>query len=225
MVPALADGNHQMSKLSDTQSIILSAAAQRPDGNVLPLPGSLRGGAATKVVAALLARGLIREHVADSLRKADPALNTVWRNLDDGRGVLLFITAAGAEAIGVGPEAMRYAFNEGTNSAGEPAADAPTGADEAPAKAPAKRRGRPRKAPPTGVDVAPAPKTRDGTKQARLIAMLQRKEGATIAQIVDATGWQPHTVRGAFAGALKKKLGLTVTSEKVEGVGRVYRIA
>ena len=46
--------------------------------------------------------------------------------------------------------------------------------------------------------------------------MLRRKEGATIAQIVAATGWQPHTVRGAFAGALKKKLGLTVTSEKVE---------
>ena len=55
--------------------------------------------------------------------------------------------------------------------------------------------------------------------------MLRRKEGATIAQIVAATGWQPHTVRGAFAGALKKKLGLTVTSEKVEGGERVYRIA
>ena len=66
-------------------------------------------------------------------------------------------------------------------------------------------------------------KTRDDTKQAQLIAMLRRKEGATIAQIVAATGWQPHTVRGAFAGALKKKLGLTVTSEKVEGT-RVYRI-
>jgi Protein of unknown function (DUF3489) len=56
-----------------------------------------------------------------------------------------------------------------------------------------------------------------------LIAMLRRKEGATIAQIVAATGWQPHTVRGAFAGALKKKLGLTVTSEKVDGT-RVYRL-
>jgi phage/conjugal plasmid C-4 type zinc finger TraR family protein len=44
--------------------------------------------------------------------------------------------------------------------------------------------------------------------------MLRRPEGATIAQIVEATGWQPHTVRGAFAGALKKKLGLEVTSEK-----------
>ena len=54
--------------------------------------------------------------------------------------------------------------------------------------------------------------------------MLRRKQGATIAQIVEATGWQPHTVRGAFAGALKKKLGLTVTSEKVEGSERVYRI-
>jgi hypothetical protein len=68
-------------------------------------------------------------------------------------------------------------------------------------------------------------KTRDDTKQAQLIAMLRRNEGATIAQIVAATGWQPHTVRGAFAGALKKKLGLTVTSEKVEGGERVYRIA
>jgi hypothetical protein len=55
--------------------------------------------------------------------------------------------------------------------------------------------------------------------------MLRRKEGATIAQIVAATGWQPHTVRGAFAGALKKKLGLTITSEKVEGGERTYRIA
>ena len=56
-----------------------------------------------------------------------------------------------------------------------------------------------------------------------LIAMLQREQGATIAQIVEATGWQPHTVRGAFAGALKKKLGLTVTSEKVNGI-RTYHI-
>jgi hypothetical protein len=55
--------------------------------------------------------------------------------------------------------------------------------------------------------------------------MLRRKQGATIAQIVEATGWQPHTVRGAFAGALKKKLGLTVTSEKIEGGERVYRLA
>ena len=68
-------------------------------------------------------------------------------------------------------------------------------------------------------------KTREGTKQALLVGMLGRAEGATIAEIVAATGWQPHTVRGALAGALKKRLGLTVVSEKVEGRGRVYRIA
>ena len=59
-------GAEPMSKLSDTQAIILSAACQRPDGNLLPLPGSLRGGAAAKVVAALLARGLAEERVLDS---------------------------------------------------------------------------------------------------------------------------------------------------------------
>jgi hypothetical protein len=212
-----------MTKLSDIQSIILSAAAQRADGNLLPLPGSLRGGAATKVVGALLTRGLIREQITDSPRKADAAMNTIWRNQEDGRGVLLFITAAGADAIGIEPETVPYAFNEGTNSAGEPAAGAPTDADDAPVEATPKRRCRPRKASPTGAHVAPAPKTRSGTKQEQVIALLRRKEGATIAQIVAATEWRSHTVRGFFAGALKKKLGLTVTSEKVEGV-RVYRL-
>jgi hypothetical protein len=57
-----------------------------------------------------------------------------------------------------------------------------------------------------------------------MVAMLKRAEGATIAQVVEATGWQQHTVRGALAGALKKRLGLTVTSEKVEARGRVYHI-
>jgi hypothetical protein len=60
MVPAPQDKDDPMTKLSDTQAILLTAAAQRADGNLLPLPGSLRGGAATKVVGALLARGLAR---------------------------------------------------------------------------------------------------------------------------------------------------------------------
>jgi hypothetical protein len=75
------------------------------------------------------------------------------------------------------------------------------------------------------VTEAAAPlKPRESTEQAQLIAMLSRPRGATIAQIVRTTGWQPHTVRGAIAGALKKRLGLAVTSEKVDGT-RVYRIA
>ena len=68
-------------------------------------------------------------------------------------------------------------------------------------------------------------KQRTGTKQAQLIAMLKTPEGASVEEIVTAFGWQAPTVRGAIAGALKKKLGLQVGSEAVEGRGRVYRIA
>ena len=57
-----------------------------------------------------------------------------------------------------------------------------------------------------------------------MIAMLRTPEGANIEEIVAATGWLSHTVRGSMSGALKKKLGLTITSEKVDGRGRVYRI-
>ncbi|EDP64358.1 hypothetical protein BAL199_09053 [alpha proteobacterium BAL199] len=73
---------------------------------------------------------------------------------------------------------------------------------------------------------ASKPRTpRDGTKQALLIEMLRSENGATIAEIVAATGWQQHTVRGAIAGALKKKLGLNITSEKADQGERIYRIA
>ena len=54
--------------------------------------------------------------------------------------------------------------------------------------------------------------------------MLRAPDGATIEEIMAALGWRSHTIRGAMAGALKKKLGLEVTSEKVEGRGRVYRL-
>ena len=62
------------------------------------------------------------------------------------------------------------------------------------------------------------------SKQDAVIAMLQRPEGATVDEVASAMGWQRHTVRGLFSGALKKKLGLTLASAKEER-GRVYRIA
>ncbi len=65
---------------------------------------------------------------------------------------------------------------------------------------------------------------RPGTKQALLIDLLRRKNGAAIDEIVNAIAWQPHSVRGAISGTLKKKLGLTVDSEVVGDRGRVYRI-
>ena len=78
-------------------------------------------------------------------------------------------------------------------------------------------------APAVQLDLTP-PTQRKGTKQAQLIAMLRAPEGATIEEIVTATGWLSHTVRGSMSGALKKKLGLTITSEKVDGRGRCYHI-
>ena len=69
------------------------------------------------------------------------------------------------------------------------------------------------------------PITRAGTKQAVLIDLLKRSEGATLAQMTEASGWLVHTVRGAMAGTLKKKLGLEITSEKQPGIDRIYRIA
>ena len=188
-----------MTQLSDTQALILSAAAQRPEHIALPLPESLRGGAAAKVVGAMLAKGFLEEVDADT-RKGEP----VWRETGDGHGVTLVATDAGLAAIGIEPE---------------DANSAPTGATDAPSDAPATDT-------PTETETAPKARTpREGTKQATLIAMLRAPDGATIEEITTATGWQAHTVRGAIAGALKKKLGFDVTSEKVEGRGRVYRIA
>jgi hypothetical protein len=62
------------------------------------------------------------------------------------------------------------------------------------------------------------------SKQAHVIALMQRPQGATLEEMQKATEWLPHTVRGAIAGAIKKKLGLAVTSTREER-GRVYRIA
>ena len=68
------------------------------------------------------------------------------------------------------------------------------------------------------------PLTRPGSKLDQVIKLLSRNEGATIAQMMDQTGWQQHTVRGTLAGALKKRLGLTIESDKPEGKERVYKI-
>ena len=187
-----------MTKLSDTQTIILSRAAQKEDRIVLPLPESLRGGAAAKVVNALLAKGFLEEADAD-MRKGEP----VWRGTGDGHGTTLVATDAGLAAIGIEPK--------DTNTA-------PAGATDVPTEEPAPDK-------PTETKAAPKARTpREGTKQATLIAMLRAPDGATIEEIMAATGWQSHTVRGAMSGALKKKLRLEVTSEKVENRGRVYSL-
>ncbi len=177
-----------MTKLSDTQMIVLSAAAQRANMLALPLPKNLKGGAAQKVIAPLLKQGMLEEIDAET-RSGEP----IWRETGDGPGVTLAITEHGLAAIGIEQEA--------TLDPAEPAHSAPAAAK-----------------------ASTEPKVREGSKQAQLITMLQTPDGATIAEIAAAFGWQLHTVRGAIAGALKKKLGLDVTSEKIDGRGRVYRL-
>jgi hypothetical protein len=102
------------------------------------------------------------------------------------------------------------------------------------AKSPKKSAKKPRSARNVPVDTkskkvaplsSPARNPRENTKQAKLIALLRRPGGATIADLAKATRWQNHTVRGVLSGALKKKLGLTITSEKPEGKDRVYRLS
>ena len=184
MILAPPGGNQPMTQLSDTQTIILSAATQRPDGNLLPLPGSLRGGAAAKVVTAFLGRGLVREEVTDSIRPADAAFNTIWRKgrarhaaQHHRRRPQGARNRAGGGAVSRSPAAARSGPHRLAclgRILSAATAEGPS------ASHPAPRRG----------------KTREGTKQAALIAMLRRPKGATIGEVVEATGWQ----RTRFAG-------------------------
>jgi Protein of unknown function (DUF3489) len=212
-------GDHPMTRLSDTQLVILSAAAQREDLSVLPLPDSLalKGGALNKVMDSLRNRGLIRVLGGD------------------GGPERVVITSEGMAAIGVESddnEAPAAADTAPTSAGADSAADAPAPATEAHGAAkraktkPTKGKGKKvtKTAPAAGEPEAagePSGKStpRAGTKQARMIEMLRRPEGATVEQIAAATGWQHHTIRGAISGALKKKLGLTVEAARTREVG------
>ena len=189
-----------MPQLSDSQLVVLTAACQRPDRCVFPVTAKLKGNAAGNVLKSLLNKGLIREVRA----KRD---DTVYRHDEERGRMTLVATNAAVAALGI--------------DARDAAEDAEAGADEAPTNVEAGPNPRPK----TSKTKEPkAPRTRDGSKQAQLIAMLRRAKGATVDEIAEALEWRRHTVRGAIAGALKKKLGLDVQSEKAEGRGRVYRI-
>ncbi len=177
-----------MAKLTETQTIILSAGAQRPENIALPLPKGLAGAAAKMAVSKMIEHGWLQE-VDANLRRGEP----LWRETGDGHGTTLVVTDAGLLAIGIEPVVAK--INAAVH---ENAADTP---------------------------VLKLPTPRAGTKQAMLITLLRAPDGATMDEIVAATGWLAHTARGAMSGALGKKLGLIVTSAKEEDRGRVYRIS
>ncbi|QCO55525.1 DUF3489 domain-containing protein [Pseudorhodobacter turbinis] len=90
-----------MTKLTETQTVILTAGAQRPGNIAMPLPKGLHGAAAKMAVTKMIERGLIEEVDAD-IRKGDP----LWRETGDGNGTTLKVTNAGLTAIGIVPEPM-----------------------------------------------------------------------------------------------------------------------
>ena len=177
-----------MTKLTETQTNILTAGAKRPDNIAMPLPKGLAGAAAKMSVTKLIEHGWLQEVDAFSSR-GEP----LWRETGDGHGTTLVVTDAGLRAIGIEPVVVKTMTAIHKHAAEVPLPKVTT--------------------------------PRSGTKQAMLIALLQTPEGATMDEIVAATGWLAHTARGTMSGTLGKKLGLVVTSGKKDGGARVYRIS
>jgi hypothetical protein len=185
-------------KLTDTQLVLLSHASQRDDG-CLVMPENLKGGAAKKVVGKLLVAGLADEVQAGSSLP-------VWRRGEEEGAIALQITDVGLKAI----RADRAELDQAA------AAAKPKGrSSSSPKRAARSRRVRPA---PTA-----SRKGRTGSKQDKIIELLRRPQGATIAAIMKATGWQQHSVRGFLAGTVRKKLKLNLISDKGDGE-RAYRI-
>jgi hypothetical protein len=202
-----------MPRLTDTQLVILSEAAKRPDGSLIPIPNKLK--LAGEVAAATI-NALIKKKLA-ATAPAEPGA-AVWTDVD-GQSTMLVITGAGLQAIGLTPN------DDGAISAAKDRS-APRSRGR---KAGHQKAGRPvsgqahRAASAKEADGSPKG-LRSGSKQAKIIDLLRRAQGASIEEMMKATGWQAHSVRGVMSGALKKRLGLTIASTK-EKRGRVYRIA
>jgi hypothetical protein len=164
----------------------------------------------------------LNEKLLQELRAKDDM--PVWRRGDDNRPYSLRITKAGLRAIEV------------ENGAGAPDNNAPVGPDdvaaanvateaksgERPSRA---KRAAPKKAAAVSAKAAKASsdQVKPDSKQARIVALLQRPEGATLDVLVKETQWQKHSLRGFLAGTVRKKLKLPLLSENIDGV-RIYRI-
>lgn len=207
--------------LTDNQLVLLSRAAQREDRGV-EVPTTLKGATAEKSIRPMLDRDLIE----DVPRTGDLPL---WKEDDDGSPLALVITAKGLAAINVEAEQrgdhdepVRQTNKRAKHHVNEPKRSGSTSTRD---KAPSRDKGRrpvggsARQAKPKVERCEPSASSKLG----RVIAMLGRKAGASIADIVAATGWQPHTARAALSGLRKRRL--EVTREKNRRGTSAYRIA
>jgi hypothetical protein len=176
-------------KLNDLQLILLSHAANQASRSVLPLPSTVAdAGRADKELKSLLRRGLL-------IRTETTQAAEAWRNEGD-LSVALLISGTGMAALGLADE------DEGAGSESNAASSG--GADDALAEA--------------QVDPVSAPQRqpRADSKIAKVLALLSGEGGASLAQLIEATGWLPHTTRAALTGLRKK--GHTITRTSREGV-------
>jgi hypothetical protein len=197
-----------LNKFTDAQLVLLSSGAQHAEGAIQLAP-NLKGGAAKKVVGKLLRQGLIEEV---------PSHGTLpeWRRDDNLGSLTLRITQHGLAAIGVEASAADWTA--------EASAETHSGGNGLVPKQPSRRvkaasREKSKNESPHR-SVKPVPRE---SKQGRVIGMLQRRQGVTIATIMKATRWQAHSVRGFLTAVVRRKLGLALVSEKTGGE-RIYRI-
>src|SRR4051812_12296563 len=181
-------------KLNDTQLVILSSASQREDG-LASAPQGIKAAVARAAITKLLGLGFLKEL---RVKRDQPA----WRTDEDEKPIGIKITKAGSAAIGVEDDGA---------------------VEEAPAPAgKTKRKTSQRKADnqaDTGSASAKGP--REGTKKALVLSLLSRPEGATIDDLLSATGWLPHTTRAALTGLRKE--GYEFLKSKNEEGETVYR--
>ena len=188
-------------KLTDTQLGLLSAASQRED-RCLMAPKNLKGGAAQKVAAKLLAADLVREI------KAKTGM-AIWRRDEEtGQEYSLKLTAAGLRALAV---------DEGDSQPGASPSASPSANKD---RSKASHATNAAAMSTTAASTSQAP--RQGTKIACVIALLQRDQGAKLDELIAATGWLPHTARAALTGLRHR--GYDVRLERGEkGRASVYR--
>ena len=203
--------SRKSSNLTDIALVILSGAAQRDDRLVLPVPNSISAPSekVSKTLKSLLSRGLVAECPA----KLE---DSVWRTDEQERHLTLRISSAGEEAIAagsavdVGDSELASDANPNQLLGGEQVKKNRVVGKAGSVNAKRKTtRSRPQKT----------------TKAATILILLRRPQGTTIAQLVKATGWQAHSIRGFLSATIKTKMKLKIVSERQEGKARRYRVA